>query len=1099
MQIMAVLLSASVFSLAPHAQSPQKPPASTSSQTTSQAPATDYSQEPYVIELLRTAVRFEDDGTGRREVEIRVRVQSEGGVRQLGQLPFGYNSANEKMEIDSVQVRKPDGSVTTASADAVQDLATNIVREAPVYTDFRQKVVTVPALRPGDVLSYHITTTITTPLAPGEFWLEHDFATGAVVLAEEFEVNIPRGREIKLKTLPGAEPQTTDDGARRIYRWKHAQLKRESDMEADPAKKKVKRPEWPAIQLTTFKNWTEVGTWYAGLERERATPTPVVRAKAQELTRDLHTDTDKMERLYGFVAKDFRYVSLSFGVGRYQPHSAEEVLANQYGDCKDKHTLLESLIEAVGLRAYPVLASSSRKVDPDVPSPGQFDHLFTVIPNGPDEKNWIWLDTTTEVAPFRLLAASLRKKLVLVIPVAPPAGAKPITVGIPAAHLVETPPDPPFLSMQRVVVQGQISELGKLSAKISYTMRGDAELALRIAFRRAPHAQWKELGKLIAAGDGLRGEVSEVQTSDPAATGEPFHFEIQISEANFLDWAKHNSQLALPLPHTGLPDAPDEDSAQGGDPIEFGSPLEVTTRAELELPAAFKAQAPVPLSVSRDYADYASTYKVEGGKITAERTLRFHAREIPSARGSDYQAFVRAVRSDENQSVSVETASAEGNKPAIPESAKPEELYESALAASRNGNFTVAIELFKRVVEQEPKHKTAWNNLGLAYLNLGQLESAEGAFRKQIEVSSYDEYAYNNLGRALQMQRKYDTAIESYRKQIEVSPLDRFAHMNLGLLFVEQKKYAEAVPELERALVITPNQAAIEIALGEAYLNLKETEKAMAVLDKAVEHSATPYTWNNVAYLLARNGQSLDRAQQYAESAVAAVAAELRNASIAHLTLADLQRVNGLAAYWDTLGWVLFQRGDLARAEVFVRASWVLGQHGEVGDHLAQILLKEGKPHDLVVQLYAQALATARPAPETHDRLLALVRDEKKIGEFKARAGEALSEQRTVKLNGVEWGAASKDQNATASAEFYLALEPGGPAGSEAKVSDVRFVSGDEALRSLAGALRAAHFPDIFPDATPTLLIRRGVLFCSARTRACTFTEFLPENVHTVD
>ena len=70
-------------------------------------------------------------------------------------------------------------------------------------------------------------------------------------------------------------------------------------------------------------------------------------AKAEELTRGKKSDLEKLQAIYDYVAKNFRYVSLSFGLGRYQPHSASEVLANQYGDCKDKHTLLAALADAV--------------------------------------------------------------------------------------------------------------------------------------------------------------------------------------------------------------------------------------------------------------------------------------------------------------------------------------------------------------------------------------------------------------------------------------------------------------------------------------------------------------------------------------------------------------------------------------------------------------------------------------------------------------------------------------------------------------------------------------------------------------------------------
>src|SRR6201993_4328937 len=160
-------------------------------------------------------------------------------------------------------------------------------------------------------------------------------------------------------------------------------------------------------------------------------PSPEVRTKAEELTKGLNTDLEKTEALYDYVSKNFRYVSLSLGLGRYQPHSASDVLHDQYGDCKDKHTLLASLLEAEGLHADSVLINSSRKLDPDVPSPSQFDHVITMLPMGKQE---VWMDTTSEVAPFRLLAYTLRNKQALVIPPdVPPSKVAP--------HLEETPSD----------------------------------------------------------------------------------------------------------------------------------------------------------------------------------------------------------------------------------------------------------------------------------------------------------------------------------------------------------------------------------------------------------------------------------------------------------------------------------------------------------------------------------------------------------------------------------------------------------------------------------------------------------------------------------
>jgi hypothetical protein len=101
-------------------------------------PTEDYAQEAVVIEQARTVLRFEQDGTARREIYMRLRAQSEAGVQQWGQLLFGYNSANERPDILFVRVKKPDGTVIATPSDSVQDLSSPVQRVAPVYTDFRQ-------------------------------------------------------------------------------------------------------------------------------------------------------------------------------------------------------------------------------------------------------------------------------------------------------------------------------------------------------------------------------------------------------------------------------------------------------------------------------------------------------------------------------------------------------------------------------------------------------------------------------------------------------------------------------------------------------------------------------------------------------------------------------------------------------------------------------------------------------------------------------------------------------------------------------------------------------------------------------------------------
>jgi tetratricopeptide (TPR) repeat protein len=1037
----------------------------------------DYAQESFVVEQMHSSYRFEADGTGRKDVVARIRVQSEAGVQQWGQLQFGYNSANERVEIPYVRVLKKDGSVVKAGEDAVQDLSAPVEHEAPVYTDYRQKHVTVPGLRPGEVLEYNLVTVIHTPLAAGQFWTEYEFDKSSIVLDETVDLDVPAGRRVKLKNKSGMDPKITEANGRRVYHWTSSHLERDDDDKAkDKDKKKKKRhpdDDRPDIQLTTFETWEQIGRWYATLEKDRRAPSLEVRAKAEELTRGFNTDLDKTEALYDFVARNFRYVSLSLGVGRYQPHASSDVLHNQYGDCKDKHTLLASLLEAEGLHASSVLINSSRKLDPDVPSPSQFDHVITMLPMGKEE---VWMDTTAEVAPFRLLAFALRHKQALVIPPAEPPSPVP-------PHLEETPSDTPMPDTEASEIDGKVNDIGKLEAHVHYEFRGDEELLLRSVFRRVPEANWQHVVENVNA--SLGGDITNLKVSDPAATREPFTLSYDVSKVNFLDWSKKKTDIVLPLMQFSLPEVDEDDADADADPLKLGPKASYSYKIKLELPAKYTAHAPLAIALKRDYAEYEATYKLDGNIFTATRKLALRQDELPVARASNYASFRRAVGSDLAQQLSVESSGA--GAPVPPADMKADDLVESARAAMINGNLPIAIALLKRATEVEPKNKYAWNFLGQAYFQTREDQQAIAAYQKQIEVNPYDDYAYNNLGRVYWNERKYDEAVKAFNKQLENNPLDKFAHANLGMMYAEWHKYDDAVPELEKASSLTPDSAELQVTLGDAYLNLGQDDKALSSFDHAIELSATPLVWNNIAYQLSLKKAHLDRAQQYAESAVSATAAALRNLSLDRLTQQELPLVSSLIAYWDTLGWVHFAEGDLDKAEKYVAAAWGLGHHGEVGDHLAQIYEKRGEK-DRAMHIYALSMNGLRPTPETRERLASLAG-----GDAKAEAAAAHSKEELPHLSTIDLGKATQ----TGNADFFILLSGG--AGSQSRVDAIKFVSGDEKLKSFTDALRTADYHLTFPDDTPVKVLRRGTLSCSQTSGKCEFALTLPDDVRTVD
>ena len=1050
-------------------------------QTKTQAPAQkpDYSQEAIVIEDVRSSYRFERDGTGQRDVSFRAKVQSEAGVERLGQLIIGYSSANEKLDMDYVRVRKADGSVVNAAATDVQDLTAPIAREAPIYTDLRQKHITVPGLRPGDVLEYRMVWTVHTPLAQNHFWVEHDFIKkNVIILNEELTVNIPTASKVKLKNEPGFEPTVKDENDRRIYHWKHANLKTASEdedkdntEENEGADQESEDPH-PDVQLTTFQSWDEVGQWYADLQKDRVVPDEKIKIKAEEIIGGKTTEKEKVRALYEFVAKNFRYVSLSLGQGRYQPHAAASIMSNQYGDCKDKHTLLASMLAAAGLRAYPVLINSTRKLDVDVPSPGQFDHVITAIPLGNET---LWADTTAEVAPAGLLSPNLRNKKGLMIPTAGPA------------RLETTPAEPPFRSSESVTIEGTVDDLGKLNAHARMLLRGDAEMYMRIAFRRTPKSNYKNLGFYLGIGVGIEGEVTEIKTSDPADLDKPFEIEFNVAKNDFLDWSSKKLKIGVPLPPLNLSQLKGR-KPNSTKPLELGPPIDISYSVKLTLPSKYQKRLPLPLKVSRDYAEYAADYKLDGTSLLGQRTLHLRQREIPAERLQDYRAFAAAVKSDEAQTLSLETDVA--GTPAIPDSVKVEDLISAGQAAVRNQNYAVAEQLFKRVVEKDPKHKTIRRDLGFALAQQRKFDEAIVVLNEQTKINPFEDYAYRLLGRVYWQQQDYTNAEAAFRKQIEVTPLDQYAHASLGQMLVESRKYKEAVPELERAISLAPEEEGLQVSLGRAYLNLNETDKAIAAFEEAIKLDRRPGTLNDVAYFLSEKSVQLDKALQYAESAVTTTAITLRNVETSSLKLDDMYYVASLAAYWDTLGWVHFQKGDLDAADKYIRAAWTLQQHGDVGYHLGMIEEKRGNK-DEAIRFYAQGTEAFRSSQEARESLFKLSTPPV-IDKLRQKAKQELRE-----LNVINMGQLVPNLQNPVQAEFYVVFGP--DATRNAQVIDVKFINGVDSLKSATPALKAIKYSLVFPDSAQTKIIRRGALHCIPKPGGCTFTMISPDLITSVD
>jgi tetratricopeptide (TPR) repeat protein/transglutaminase-like putative cysteine protease len=787
---------------------------------TSTLPKADNADEASVFERILNRARFENDGTGVEETEAVIRIQSQAGVEQFGQLIFGYSSATEQLKVEYVRVRKPNGQVVVTPDSTAQDFAPDVLKEAPMYSDYRQRHISVAALQPGDTLEYRTVTRIVTPLAAGHFWYEHTFPKGVVIAEDRLEIDIPKAREVKLKT-PERKPEIQDNGDRRVYTWVVKDIRPERDIEAqDDDDERT-----PDVQITTFSDWKELAHWYAKLQGQRMGVDDDVHKKADEIIKGADTPTEKARRLYDFVARNVRYVSLSFGIGRYQPHAASDVLQNGYGDCKDKHTLLSAMLRAEGIQSYPVLIHSARKLDPDVPSPAQFDHVITAARLGPGPA-LTWLDTTTEVAPYGLILFQLRNKEAVLASEDAEGG------------LQRTPADSPVKNSVRFTIEGKFSEFGALDATLEYTAQGDREVPIRAGFRQVPQARWKDFVKILSSGWGFPGDVDQVQVDPIEDTSKPFHLKYHLREDRYFT-VPSNSANFRPIPGLGVRAV--TSSTKSKEPIEIGPAGDMDYRVRLEFPSNYSVNTPTAVKMARDYGEYSSTYSLTKGVLEGQRKLIVKLSELPASRRADYDSFRNVTRSDESQVLTATILTPSG-KSLESASAKiegtPSELHRAGFKALQSKDYRSAIDLLKRAVDQDSNLKEGWYDLGQAYAGANNHAEAIRAYRKQIELDPNHKSANGDLAMELQQAGKSEEAIAAYRKQLENVPFEKSAHKNLGMLMAQLGRDPDARTELETAVSIPPDDPETRLSLAQVYTRLGEKAKAQDLL-KGLTGSST--------------------------------------------------------------------------------------------------------------------------------------------------------------------------------------------------------------------------------------------------------------------
>lgn len=142
------------------------------------------------------------------------------------------------------------------------------------------------------------------------------------------------------------------------------------------------------------------------------------------------------------------------------------------------------------------------------------------------------------------------------------------------------------------------------------------------------------------------------------------------------------------------------------------------------------------------------------------------------------------------------------------------EIAGDAMRAQKN--YERAIETYRAAIRQEPRNAILYNKMGIAYLQLGNLDQAENQFQRAIKIDRKYSPALNNAGVISYMRKNYGKAVKYYKKALALSEDNASFHVNLGTAWFSQKKLERAMAEYARALQLDPDVLVVSSRSGVA-------------------------------------------------------------------------------------------------------------------------------------------------------------------------------------------------------------------------------------------------------------------------------------------
>ena len=410
--------------------------------------------------LLRHSARYTlgDEPAVSVEQDSFIQVLTWEG-RSFGDFDYTYSPPGEDLEFLDCEVLQPDGTLLRLDPDEIREGGSEVAE----YDTERHKFFSLPGVVPGAILRVrHRSQWQRYPMPHVSLEIPLAYEIPVAELKVEIRLAKDSAMHFGFQRSPAIDPEIRQTAYGTSYHWSLRNVPADDDDVLSPPSGGA------SLLVSTFPDWKSFGDWYARISKLTDEITPELAATAQKVTEGATTDREKTVALYNYVT-GLRYVSVPLGVNSYRPHAAANVLKNQFGDCKDKANLFNTLLHAVGIEAHLVLVPRFAQAYDHLPG-FAFNHAISRVRIDGD---FLWADTTDDVCRFGMLPPGDPGRKVLVMD-GTPAALTPLPAPLPGEHQLT------------LVAKVNCSDLAATSIDLEVDTRGYMDYDLRAAAQELP-------------------------------------------------------------------------------------------------------------------------------------------------------------------------------------------------------------------------------------------------------------------------------------------------------------------------------------------------------------------------------------------------------------------------------------------------------------------------------------------------------------------------------------------------------------------------------------------------------------------------------------